>query len=492
MANLVGVPTSGGATLLVNGMWTSSNLTFKRFDPANLKEETGTFAEGESHHVQEAYTAAAAAAPGWAAVPPGQRGAILARAAELLEARVEEAARRLTADMGKAIRDARGEVRRSVAVLRYFANEVSQPMGETYPGSSVDTFLMTVEEPAGVVCVITPWNFPLAIPAFKLSPALAFGNTVVWKPAEAASGSAVLLTEILMEAGVPPGVLNMITGNGRALSPALTGDPRLSALTFTGSNSVGLRLRQAVADRNVKVQLELGGKNPAIVLSDADVDDAATQISRGAMLSTGQRCTATSRVYVQRDVAQRFCRRLVEEVERLTVGDPYQETTDIGPLASVEQCDTVGGYLKLAHDEGATLLTGRARYEDRDGDGSCLVTPTVLTGVSSDSRLMREEIFGPVVVVTAVDDYEDALTAANDSVFGLSAAIFTSHIGTAMDFIRRSRSGLVHINRETAGIEPHVPFGGLKASSSMSRELGKSARQFFTNSKTVYLRSPAE
>ncbi|QTJ70770.1 aldehyde dehydrogenase family protein (plasmid) [Rhodococcus sp. ZPP] len=473
-------------------MWTSSSSIFKRFDPAHLSEETGTFAEADAHHVQEAYAAAAAAACGWAAMPAGQRGAILSRAADLLEGRTEEAARRLTADMGKAIRDARGEVRRSVAVFRYFANEVSQPIGDTYPGSSADTFLMTVEEPAGVVCVITPWNFPLAIPAFKLSPALAFGNTVVWKPAEAASGSAVLLTEVLLEAGVPPGVLNMITGNGRTLSPALTGDPRLCALTFTGSNAVGVRLRQAVADRNVKVQLELGGKNPAIVLSDADVDDAATQISRGAMLSAGQRCTATSRVYVQRDVARSFCHRLVEEVERLTVGDPYQETTDVGPLASVDQCGTVGGYLRLAYDEGATFLTGREQDEVGHGDGNCFVTPTVLTGVSSNSRLMREEIFGPVVVVTAVDDYEDALTAANDTVFGLSAAIFTSRIGTVMDFIRRSRSGLVHVNRETAGIEPHVPFGGLKASSSMSRELGKSARHFFTNSKTVYLRSRVE
>jgi acyl-CoA reductase-like NAD-dependent aldehyde dehydrogenase len=434
--------------------------------------------------VRAAYDAAAAAQPAWGATPAPARADVLRRAADLVEARADAAARRLTADMGKAIRDARAEVLRSAAILRYFAGELLQPTGETYASADPQTTLFTIEQPLGVVCAITPWNFPFAIPTWKLAPALGFGNAVVWKPAEAASGSAVFLTETLAEAGLPAGVLNLVTGKGRAMSEHLTGDPRLAALTFTGSGGVGTRLRQAVADRNVKVQLELGGKNPAIVLADADLADAAVQVVRGAMLSTGQRCTATSRVYVERAAAPRFRELLCRQVEALAVGDPFDEATDVGPLASVEQRDTVAGYLQLAREEDVEIVAGGAL----EGDG-CFVSPTVLAGVRPDSALVREEIFGPVLVLEEVEDFESALAAANDTEFGLSSALFTSDISRAMAFVRRSESGIVHINRETAGVEPHVPFGGLKGSSSMNREQGKAARQFFTTTKTVYLRA---
>ncbi len=259
----------------------------------------------------------------------------------------------------------------------------------------------------------------------------------------------------------------------------------MAALTFTGSNGVGVRLREAVADRNVKVQLELGGKNPAIVLADAELEDAAVQVVRGAMLAAGQRCTATSRVYVQRPVATEFRELLLAQVNRLVVGNPYDEATDIGPMSSPEQRDTVVEYLRLAHEEGADILLGGTA----DGEG-CFLEPTVLTGVAPSSRLVREEIFGPVLVLTEVEDFDEALAAANDTVFGLSASLFTSNISKAMQFVRRINSGLVHVNRETASVEPHVPFGGVKASSSMNREQGKAARTFFTTTKTVYLRSP--
>jgi acyl-CoA reductase-like NAD-dependent aldehyde dehydrogenase len=313
---------------------------------------------------------------------------------------------------------------------------------------------------------------------------LGFGNAVVWKPAEAASGSAVFLTETLVEAGLPRGVLNLITGSGRALSGALTGDQRLSGLTFTGSDGVGSKLRQAVSDRNVKVQLELGGKNPAIVLDDADLADAADQIARGAMGATGQRCTATSRVYVQKGVAARFVDLLLAHIRDLQVGDPRSQTTDIGPLASAEQRDTVASYIEMAQSDGAHILLG-----GQVDQMSCFAEPTVLSRVAADSRLWREEIFGPVLLIAEVDDYDSALEAANDSEYGLSASLFTSDIGTALDFARRSQSGLVHINRETATVEPHVPFGGIKGSSSMQREQGKAARAFFTTTKTVYIRT---
>jgi aldehyde dehydrogenase (NAD+) len=297
----------------------------------------------------------------------------------------------------------------------------------------------------------------------------------------------VFLTETLAAAGLPDGVLNLVTGKGRQMSGHLTGDARLAALTFTGSGGVGSRLRQAVADRNVKVQLELGGKNPAIVLADADLEDAAVQVVRGAMLATGQRCTATSRVYVERSVAPRFRELLRERVQDLVVGDPFDEDTDVGPLASAEQRDTVAGYLQVARDEEAEVITGGG-----DGDpvdGSCFVSPTVLAGVRADSVLVREEIFGPVLVVEEIDGFDSAMEAANDTEFGLSSAVFTKDIAKAMAFVRRTQSGVVHINRETAGVEPHVPFGGVKGSSSMNREQGKAARHFFTTTKTVYLRS---
>ena len=474
-----------GRTLFIGGSWATAEQTYERFDPASLKRLTGTFASATPEQVQAAYDAAAAARPAWAATPAPARAEVLRRAADLLEARVDEAAERLTSDMGKALRDARGEVLRSVAILRYYAGELLQPSGETYPSSDPATMLLTVEEPLGLVCAITPWNFPFAIPTWKLAPALGFGNTVVWKPAEAASGSAVLLTETLAAAGLPAGVLNLVTGKGSALSGALTGDPRLTALTFTGSGGVGTRLRQAVADRNVKVQLELGGKNPAVVLADADLEDAAVQIVRGAMLGTGQRCTATSRVYVERSVAPQLRELLRARVQDLVVGDPFDEATDVGPLASVQQRDTIAHYLQLARDEQAEVVVGGSV----DADGSCFVAPTVLAGVSPDSALVREEIFGPVLVVEEVDDFDAAVAAANDTEFGLSSALFTRDLAKAMSWVRLTQSGLVHVNRETAGVEPHVPFGGLKGSSSMAREQGKAARQFFTTTKTVYLRS---
>jgi aldehyde dehydrogenase (NAD+) len=354
-------PRPDADTLFIAGRWHSADDVYGRVDPSCLERSTGRFARATDAHVADAFEAAAAATATWAATPAPARGEVLRRAAELLQERLEEAAHRLTADMGKVIRDARGEVARSVAILRYFAGELSQPIGETYASADPNTMLLTVEQPLGVVCAITPWNFPFAIPTWKLAPALGFGNCVVWKPAEAASGSAVVLTEVLAAAGLPEGALNLITGSGRSLSTALTGNPRLAALTFTGSGPVGTRLRQAVADRNVKVQLELGGKNPAIVLADANLEDAAAQVVRGAMLATGQRCTATSRVYVDRAIAEQFTALLRAEVGRLIVGDPFAETTDIGPAAFPEQCETVGEYLDLARSERARVMPPAAR-----------------------------------------------------------------------------------------------------------------------------------
>ncbi len=475
-----------GRTLFIGGRWSAGDDFYDRPDPSCAGQRTGTYARASAEHVETAYSAAATAQPQWAAVPAPQRSEILRRAADLLEGRLEEATRRLTADMGKARRDARGEVVRSVSILRYFAGELLQPTGDTYASADPSVLLLTLEEPVGVVCAITPWNFPFAIPTWKLAPALAFGNAVVWKPADAASGSAVLLTETLAAAGLPDGVLNLVTGKGRLMSASLTKDPRLNALTFTGSGDVGSLLRQSVADRNIKVQLELGGKNPAVVLADADLRDAAAQIVRGAMGCTGQRCTATSRVYVERSVAPEFRNLIRQQVESLTVGDPYDEGTDVGPVVSAEQQASIQRYMAVAAEENAELIAKGASGPT----SGYFVAPTVFGGLGRDSIVAREEIFGPVLVLEEVDGFEEALRAANDTEFGLSSAIFTRDITHALSFARLARSGLVHVNRETAGVEPHVPFGGLKGSSNMAREQGKAARTFFTNTKTVYVRTP--
>jgi acyl-CoA reductase-like NAD-dependent aldehyde dehydrogenase len=475
-----------GETLLLGGSWSGGGATYDRAYPGDLSIRTGTFAAAQASDVQDAYRFAAEAQIGWERTSAPARAEVLYEAADLLTERVDLAARRLTEDMGKAIRDSRAEVLRSAAILRYFAGELSQPSGETYPSADPSVSLFTFERALGVVCVITPWNFPFAIPTWKLAPAIGFGNAVVWKPAEAASGSAVLLARILEEAGLPAGVLNVVTGHGRQLSGPLLEDPELAAVTFTGSSGVGAQLRGALASRNVRTQLELGGKNPALVLADADLEDAALQVARGAMLASGQRCTATSRVYVERPVAARFRELLVGAVERLRVGDPLDEETDIGPLASVAQRETVARYLELAARESAEVLVGSL---DAPAADSCFVAPTVITGVDRSSALVREEIFGPLLVLAEVGDFDEGLELANDTEFGLASSVFTRDLVRAIDFLRGAEAGILHVNRETAGVEPHVPFGGIKGSSSLSREQGKAAREFFTASRTAYLRT---
>jgi aldehyde dehydrogenase (NAD+) len=473
-----------GATLLIDGEWSSADHTFNRFDPSVAHKIVGTFASATPGHVSRAYEAAAGAQIGWSHAPAVQRANILRHAADLLEMRIEKGARRLTADTGKAIRAARAEILHSAALLRYFAGELLQPSGEFYPSADTRTAVLTVEVPVGIACVVTPWSFPFALPTSKLAPAIGFGNTVVWKPAQAASGSAVFLTETLIEAGLPSGVLNLVTGDGRSLSTSLTGDVRLAALSFAGSRDVGLGLRKGVADRNIRVEVGGGEKSPAVVLADADLEDAAAQIVRGAMLTSGTRCATVSHVYVQHSVMAEFSSLLRERVSRLVVGDPYDETTDTGPI-SVDQRATVAEDLEHAHDEGAHVIFG-----GMDNQGGCSMKPTVTTGVAASRHLLREEIFGPVFVLTEVEDFEAALAGTNGTRFGPGAGLFTSDIAIAMKFARRSNSGVVHINHGAASDEPDAPLDAFEALGSMCRAQGKSARAFFTTAKTVYLRTP--
>ncbi len=477
----------------IGGAWTDSRNgeTIENRNPANPDDLIGLWPRSTPDDMTAAIDAAVAAASGWAGTSALARGAILLRAAALLEVRAEEVATAMTREEGKTLREARGETLRGVAILRYYAGEGAQPIGEVYPSANTRTMLYTMHVPLGVVGVITPWNFPVAIPLWKIAPALLYGNTVVFKPAELTPLTATKLVQILEEAGLPTGVLNMVVGYGDEVGPALTGDPRVTGVSFTGSNRVGRAIQRVVEERGGKAQLELGGKNPVVVLADADLDQAAALTVQGAMMSTGQKCTATSRAIVERAVLAPFTRKVVERVKGLVVGAGADEATTVGPLVSAAQRDRVKEYLDLAREEGVRTLVGGGLLEGPEYHGGHFVQPTVYANVRPDSRLAREEIFGPVVGIIPADDYEEAVTLANGVPFGLAASIFTRDIAKALRFAEDIQAGIVHINGETAGAEPQVPFGGMKESSSYSREQGKAAAQFFTQVKTVYFDEPA-
>ncbi|MGD1012287.1 MAG: aldehyde dehydrogenase family protein [Acidimicrobiales bacterium] len=469
---------------LVGGEWLHGEANGLDRNPSRPEEVVAEVSFADAEVMSRAVGSAREAFPGWRDTASPARGEILRRAADLLEARAEEIGRDLAREEGKALVESIGETRRAAAVFRYFAGQTLEPDGETYPSSSAKTLLFARREPLGVVAAITPWNFPIAIPAWKIAPALAYGNVVVWKPAAIVPLTAVHMARALVDAGLPSGVLNLVLGRGAEVGDALVTHDALAALTFTGSNELGRRLQIAAALHGTKVQLELGGKNPAVVLADADLDFAAEQVARGAFLSTGQKCTATSRVIVERSVFDDFAARLAKVAASWPTGDPLEPGTKVGPLSSEDQFGTVTGYLDIAREDGGEALAGGA--PDRDG-GGYFVPPTVLVGLAPSSRVVREEIFGPVAALLPADSYEEAVALANDTPFGLSAGVFTTDLAAALRFARDIRAGVVKINDETAGVEFHVPFGGMKGSSSGSREQGKAAREFFTEWKTVYV-----
>jgi acyl-CoA reductase-like NAD-dependent aldehyde dehydrogenase len=413
---------------------------------------------------------------------------VLRHAADLVDARAEAIGRDLAREEGKTLAEAVGETRRAAAILRYYGGQTLEPDGETYPSHSPLTFLYARREPLGVVAAITPWNFPIAIPAWKIAPAIAFGNTVVWKPAEIVPLTATHLAAALGDAGLPDGVLNLVLGRGSVVGDTLVTHDRVDAVTFTGSNAVGRAIQLKATEAGKKVQLELGGKNPAVVLADADLELAAEQVARGAFLSAGQKCTATSRVIVEQPVLEELGERVAELARAWPVGDPLDEATKVGPLSSQAQLETVSSYLELAEREAARVLAGGGRAED----GGYFVEPTVLADLPATSRVVREEIFGPVVALLSAGSYGEAVALANDTPYGLTAALFTRDLGKALRFAHDIRAGVVKVNQETAGLEFQVPFGGMRQSSSGSREQGKVARDFFTQWKTVYLDAPAE
>jgi aldehyde dehydrogenase (NAD+) len=419
-----------------------------------------------------------------------KRAEILLKAAQLFEARLDEVAEALTLEEGKTLAESKGEAARGVSLLRYFSGEALQPIGEVYPSASATTFLYAERVPLGPVALITPWNFPIAIPTWKIAPALAFGNTVVLKPADLTPLTAWHLVDVLEKAGLPPGVLNLVVGRGSRVGQALVADPRIKAISFTGSNDVGTRLGVQAVQRGAKFQLEMGGKNPVVVLRDADIAKAVELTIAGAMLSTGQKCTATSRVVVEKDVLDGFRDALVARAASLKVGDGMKGETYMGPLVSADAEKTVLGYIEAGKAEGARLATGGSKLRGDEYDRGYFVAPTVFDRVGPDMRIAQEEIFGPVVGIIEAKDFDEAVRIANHTRFGLSASIVTRDLDRAMRFVREIEAGIVHVNSQTAGAEPQVPFGGFKGSSSGSREQGKAAREFFTQIKTVYMDPP--
>lgn len=478
--------------LLIDGEWRDAlNGQWQpNINPANTDDVIGEFASAGANDVIAAVEAAQRAFSSWRTTPMVKRGDILYKAANLLEARLEEVAQAMTREEGKTLIEARGETARGVAILRYFAGEASQPDGETYPTGLPNRMLYTRREPVGVIGLITPWNFPIAIPLWKIAPALVYGNTVVFKPAELTPLTAWHITDVLHQAGLPKGVLNFVNGSGRVMGNALTSHPDVKAVSFTGSNGVGRAIQKQIIERGGKVQLEMGGKNPVVVLDDANLPLAVEMVTRGAMKSTGQKCTATSRVFVQSGLYKKFSEALVETVKGLRVGDGMDANTYLGPAVSRDQQQTVLDYVRIGQEEGAKVAVGGAELVGEAYDRGYYVPPTVFLDAEVNSRLMQEEIFGPVVALTPVDSLNDAIDAANGVPYGLSASIISQDIGKIMRFIDGIQAGMVHVNDETAGAEPQVPFGGMKDSSSHSREQGKAAREFYTQMKTVYLDYP--
>ncbi len=482
-------PTTTDLLNFINGEWrpAASGRTFDSLNPADTTDVVGRFPASDAADMDAAVAAAKAAQPAWAALPAPKRGDVLFRAAALLEARADAVARDMTRDEGKTLPEARGEVARTVNILRYYGGEGSRLFGRVVPSERDRVFVHTLRTPLGVVGAITPWNFPIAIPAWKVCPAIVAGNAVVLKPSDLAPLCAVRLTEVLHEAGLPPGVLNVVHGGGDA-GAALVEHPDVRAVSFTGSEATGGKVAAVCGARRVRVQLEMGGKNPTIVLDDANLEEAAGIVLNAAFGSTGQRCTATSRAIVQRGVAEAFTDLLVRKAQAMRVGNGAETGVDVGPSIDERHADGVVRAVGEASKAGARVLTGGARLSDGALARGYFVQPTVLTDVSPSMAIAQEEVFGPVLAVLPVDDLDEALEVANDVRFGLSATICTTSISSALLFAQRIEAGLVMVNLPSAGVEFQVPFGGTKASSLGPREQGPEAVDFYTQIKTVYVK----
>jgi alpha-ketoglutaric semialdehyde dehydrogenase len=471
----------------INGKWfhPKSPRLVRNINPADLDDVIAEFPAATTEDVQRAIDAAQASFRGWKKTPGPERGRVLWRAADIARQRADEIARTLTREEGKVLKEAKGEVMKGISLLEFYAGEGFRMHGKTLPSEARDTFTYTIRLPLGVVGLIAPWNFPWAIPVWKSAPALVAGNTVILKPAELTPATATLLTAIYEEAGLPPGVFNMLVGPGSVIGEALVNSPSLRAISFTGSNEVGGALYAKAAQRGAKVTCEMGGKNAVIVMADADLDKAAIAIHGGAFGSTGQRCTATSRVIAAPPVKDKLLERLVEGARKIKIGSGLDETVDMGPAVDEKQWKTDLDYLKIGGEEGARLVIGGKKPEHL-GKGY-FVEPTIFDNVGPHMRIFKEEIFGPVLSVTTAKSLDEALQFANGVEYGLTTSIFTENVDTIMNFVEEVETGMVHVNEPTIGGEAQLPFGGTKATGVGEREMAEEGLNFFTELKTVFI-----
>ncbi|BBZ34730.1 aldehyde dehydrogenase family protein [Mycolicibacterium confluentis] len=476
---------------LVGGAWfDGSGDAVRSVNPTRPSVVVAEGAAATVSDVDAAVKAASEAFAAWAATPLHQRGAVLLAAADVVDRNAEAWGLELATEEGKTRAEGVGEVRRAAQILRYYGNEGDRQTGEIYASPRAGEQILVTRRPVGVVGIITPFNFPIAIPAWKIAPALVYGNAVVWKPASTVPLLALRLAQALTEAGLPPGVLNLLVG-GSALGDAIVGHAGIDALTFTGSTGVGRRIAAAAASRGVPAQAEMGGKNAAVVLDDADFDLALEQVLLGAFRSTGQKCTATSRLVVTDGIADEFLAALVARAQALVVGDPTDDATQMGPVVSESARESITAGIETAARQGANLLTGGAPYTDGVRGEGYFVAPTVVEIGDTPADVWTEELFGPVVAVRRAADPEEAFRLAEDSEFGLSAAVFTQDLTRALQAVETLDVGVLHVNSESAGADPHVPFGGAKKSGLGPKEQGGAAREFFTHTTTVYLRGGA-
>jgi acyl-CoA reductase-like NAD-dependent aldehyde dehydrogenase len=474
----------------IAGEWRESGTgkTFANINPANTDETVGLFQSSAAEDMLAACDAAAKAQPAWAALPAPQRGYFLFKAAELLEARLDKLSEEMTREEGKTLPEAKGEVKRAINIFRYYGGEGARQFSYQIPSERENVFCYTIRKPLGVVALITPWNFPSAIPAWKMAPSLVAGNTVVIKPASLAPLSAYRLVEALHQAGIPAGVLNYVTGGGGTVGNPLVEHSAVRAVSFTGSCEVGNALYDKVTKRRLRVQLEMGGKNPTVVLKDSNLDYAADVLVNGAFFSTGQKCTACSRAIIEAPIYDALVEKLVAKTRALKVGNGLEQGVQIGPAVDAAQLETDLKYIEIGKKEGARLLCGGKRLTGGAYDKGFFVEPTLFDGVTPQMRIAQEEIFGPILGLMKARDFDEAMQLANGVRFGLSASIVTKDVERVHQFTNRIEAGLITVNLPTAGVEYQLPFGGTKESSFGMREQGPHAMDFYTETRTVYLK----
>ena len=473
----------------INGKWieAKSGKTFENRNPADRRDLIGLFPASGPEDVEEAVSAARKAFGEWRLAPAPKRGEILYRVGELLRQRKEEIARAMTREMGKVLKETRGDVQEGIDTAYYTAGEGRRLFGETTPSELPDKFAMSVRVPVGVCGLITPWNFPMAIPTWKIFPALLCGNTVVLKPAEDTPHTAVKLFELLEEAGVPPGVANLVHGVGEEAGAALVRHRDVRLISFTGSTAVGREIAAVCGQSLKRVSLEMGGKNGQIVMEDADLKLALEGALWGAFGTTGQRCTATSRLILHRQIKKELTDMLVERAEKIKIGDGLDESVEMGPLINEAAREKVHGYVQIGKEEGARLLTGGTVYEEGKWRQGYFYRPTLFDRVTPDMRIAQEEIFGPVLSVIEVQSFEQAIEVLNGTPYGLSSSIYTRDVGRAFRALRDIEAGITYINGPTIGAEVHLPFGGVKETGNGHREAGTTVYDIFSEWKSVYI-----